>query len=122
QQPRIPVWCGGRWPNKAPFRRAARWGGGMPTHADYGLGHTMPPPDPRAVIGDTPQPPGARRAVHVVVGGRAARAARDRGGRHVAPYAEAGLTWWIEALGWWRGSPQDALARVRQGPPVLPGS
>ena len=26
QRPRIPVWCGGRWPSKAPFRRAARWG------------------------------------------------------------------------------------------------
>src|SRR5216683_178350 len=24
QRPRIPIWSGGRWPNKAPFRRAAR--------------------------------------------------------------------------------------------------
>jgi len=23
QQPRIPIWCGGRWPNEAPFRRAS---------------------------------------------------------------------------------------------------
>jgi hypothetical protein len=36
----------------------------------------------------------------------------------VAPYLEAGLTWWIEALGWWRGSPRDAMRRVRQGPPA----
>jgi alkanesulfonate monooxygenase SsuD/methylene tetrahydromethanopterin reductase-like flavin-dependent oxidoreductase (luciferase family) len=27
QQPRIPVWVGGNWPNKAPMRRAARWDG-----------------------------------------------------------------------------------------------
>ena len=53
--------------------------------------------------------------------GRTDGTAPDRGGRHVVPYAEAGLTWWIEALGWWRGTPEDALARVRQGPPVLPG-
>ena len=26
------------WPNKAPFRRAARWDGVMPTHTGYGLG------------------------------------------------------------------------------------
>jgi len=43
----------------------------------------------------------------------------DRGAEQVAPYLEAGLTWWIEALGWWRGSPQDAMDRVRQGPPAL---
>ena len=24
-----------------------------------------------------------------------------------------------EALGWWRGSPHDAMNRVRQGPPAL---
>ena len=53
QQPRIPVWCGGRWPNKAPFRRAARWDGVMPTHSGYGLGQTMPPGDLREVIGYT---------------------------------------------------------------------
>ena len=38
QRPRIPIWCGGRWPDKAPFRRAARWDGVMPTHVSYGLG------------------------------------------------------------------------------------
>ncbi len=31
QQPRIPIWCGGRWPNRAPLRRAARYDGAMPT-------------------------------------------------------------------------------------------
>jgi len=26
----------------------------------------------------------------------------------------------IEALGWWLGTPADALTRVKQGPPVQP--
>ncbi|MBI5960905.1 MAG: LLM class flavin-dependent oxidoreductase [Chloroflexi bacterium] len=30
QQPRIPIWIAGAWPNKAPFRRAARWDGMCP--------------------------------------------------------------------------------------------
>ncbi len=30
QEPRIPVWCGGWWPNRRPFRRAARWDGVAP--------------------------------------------------------------------------------------------
>jgi len=40
----------------------------------------------------------------------------------VAPYVEAGLTWWIEALGWWRGTPEDAMTRITLGPPLLPGA
>ena len=55
QRPRIPVWCGGRWPAKAPFRRAARWDGVMPTHAGYGPGQTMPPDELRAVVQYTRQ-------------------------------------------------------------------
>jgi alkanesulfonate monooxygenase SsuD/methylene tetrahydromethanopterin reductase-like flavin-dependent oxidoreductase (luciferase family) len=30
QRPRVPVWVGGNWPNKAPMRRAARWDGAVP--------------------------------------------------------------------------------------------
>ena len=49
---------------------------------------------------------------------RSRRARPDRGAAQVAPYLDAGLTWWIEALGWWRGSPENAMHRVRQGPPT----
>jgi alkanesulfonate monooxygenase SsuD/methylene tetrahydromethanopterin reductase-like flavin-dependent oxidoreductase (luciferase family) len=34
QQPRIPIWVAGQWPNKAPFRRAARWEGVFPLNRD----------------------------------------------------------------------------------------
>lgn len=30
QQPRIPVWVAGRWPNRRPLQRAARWDGFFP--------------------------------------------------------------------------------------------
>ncbi|MEC8962832.1 MAG: LLM class flavin-dependent oxidoreductase, partial [Pseudomonadota bacterium] len=30
QQPRIPIWVGGKWPNRVPFRRAAQWDGVFP--------------------------------------------------------------------------------------------
>jgi alkanesulfonate monooxygenase SsuD/methylene tetrahydromethanopterin reductase-like flavin-dependent oxidoreductase (luciferase family) len=33
QQPRIPVWVAGVWPNRRPFRRAARWDGVVPAKA-----------------------------------------------------------------------------------------
>ena len=119
QQPRIPVWVGGRWPNKAPFRRAARWDGVMPTHRDYGLGETMPPDELRAVLRYTREHRRSGRAVRRGPGGPHRR--RRAGPRRPAtwpPTCDAGLTWWIEALGWWRGTPADALTRIRQGPPV----
>ena len=34
QEPRIPVWLAGTWPNKKPFRRAARWDGICPLIAN----------------------------------------------------------------------------------------
>ncbi len=119
QQPRIPVWVGGRWPNQAPFRRAARWDGVMPTHRDYGLGETMPPDELRVVLRYTREQRGTDDRFDVALEGRTDGAAPDRGARHLAPYLDAGLTWWIEALGWWRGTPGDAMTRIRQGPPAL---
>jgi alkanesulfonate monooxygenase SsuD/methylene tetrahydromethanopterin reductase-like flavin-dependent oxidoreductase (luciferase family) len=117
QRPRIPIWCGGRWPNRAPFRRAARWDGVMPTHVRYGLGETMPPGELRAAVEYTRQHRSADGPFDVALEGRTDGAAAGRGAAQVAPYVDAGLTWWIEALGWWRGTPQDAMTRVRQGPP-----
>ena len=118
QRPRIPVWCGGRWPNKRPFRRAAQWDGVMPIHTGYGLGETMPPAELRAVVAYTREHRTAAGPFDVALEGRTDGAAADRGGQLVASYVPAGLTWWIEALGWWRGTPAEAMSRIRQGPPA----
>jgi alkanesulfonate monooxygenase SsuD/methylene tetrahydromethanopterin reductase-like flavin-dependent oxidoreductase (luciferase family) len=119
QRPRIPIWCGGRWPNPRPFRRAARWDGVIPTHTGYGLGETMPPDELRAVVRYTREHRTADGPFDVALEGRTDGSAADRGGQFVAAYIRAGLTWWIEALGWWRGTPADAMDRIRQGPPAV---
>jgi len=38
-------------------------------------------------------------------------------GALAAAYARAGLTWWVEALGWFRGPLNAMRERVRRGPP-----
>jgi len=119
QRPRIPIWCGGRWPNKRPFRRAARWDGVMPVHTGYGLGETMPPAELQAIVTYTQEHRKETGPFDVALEGRTDGSAADRGGQLVASYVRAGLTWWIEALGWWRGTPAEAMARIRQGPPVI---
>jgi hypothetical protein len=35
---------------------------------------------------------------------------------HIAPYAAAGATWWVEAMGWWRGDLTTARDRITAGP------
>jgi hypothetical protein len=87
----------------------------MPTQARYGLGQTMPPAELAAVVRYI----GGHRDDGVALEGRTDGTAADRGGRHVAAYRDAGLTWWVEALGWWRCDPAGAMARIRQGPPLL---
>ncbi len=131
QRPRPPVWCAGRWPTRAPFRRAARWDGVMPTHADYGRLTTMPPSDladiVRYITTERGQPgPSARpdrtgtsHRFDVALEGATAHTAPRRGADTVAPYLPAGLTWWVEALGWWRGDIDAARRRVSAGPPDL---
>jgi hypothetical protein len=38
-------------------------------------------------------------------------------GALAAAYSRAGLTWWVEALGWFRGPLNAMRERVRRGPP-----
>jgi len=115
QRPRPPIWCGGRWPAKRPFRRAARWDGVMPTHRDHGLGETMPVTEFAEVVAYVlaHREPDAGDFDIVLEG-----CTEPGGGADVvAPYADAGLTWWLESLGWWRGNLETVRARIAAGPP-----
>ena len=47
QEPRVPIWVAGLWPNKAPFRRAARWDGVCPLRKDQ---KPITPQDFREII------------------------------------------------------------------------
>jgi alkanesulfonate monooxygenase SsuD/methylene tetrahydromethanopterin reductase-like flavin-dependent oxidoreductase (luciferase family) len=117
QRPRIPIWVAGRWPSRGPFQRAARWDGVFPTHLDVGFNDLIPPEGLRRIIeytrglrvdpalpfdvimeGTTPSDPVAGWPI-------------------AAPYVEAGLTWWVERLGWFRGSVDQMRSRARAGPP-----
>jgi alkanesulfonate monooxygenase SsuD/methylene tetrahydromethanopterin reductase-like flavin-dependent oxidoreductase (luciferase family) len=106
--PRVPIWCGAKWPAKPGLRRAARYDGAMPTFADQPRGNV--PLDQFAaaagfVRGLAPGP------LDIAVEG----ATTDPDA--VVPYADAGATWWIDAVGWWRGGMSGAADRIALGPP-----
>ncbi|MBN1284336.1 MAG: LLM class flavin-dependent oxidoreductase, partial [Anaerolineae bacterium] len=127
QKPRIPVWVGGFWPNKAPFRRAARWDGCFP------LLSGDPPPDItvediKAIMDyiHAHRPPelAGKPFDMALSNGRVGEdpaALIDR----VGAYEAAGVTWWVEQVNPWRFGwreegpwPLEAMReRVLAGPP-----
>jgi alkanesulfonate monooxygenase SsuD/methylene tetrahydromethanopterin reductase-like flavin-dependent oxidoreductase (luciferase family) len=118
-QERMPIWVGANWPNKRPFRRAARMDGVMP---ERGGGELLTPADltdALAFIAEEKESQGIEsdRPYDVVTAGYTpdgdSAASRDI----VAPYVEAGATWWIERFLASRGPLELTRERVRQGPP-----
>ena len=108
QQPRIPIWIAGTWPHKRPLLRMARWDGMFPlfwgiddpreqqahlrtvvaevramreTAAERGTGETHSP-----------------HPFEVVVSGETPTDQPDQAAEHIAAFAAAGATWWLESL------------------------
>ena len=113
QQPRIPIWVGGTWPRKPPFRRAARWDGVFPgsLHGNLTLDELR---EMRAYIQAhrmTDEP------FDVMVGGDVPFDDPARAREILAEYAQAGVTWWVEGIGEWRGDIDAMAAFIQGGPP-----
>ena len=118
QQPRIPIWVAGVWPNKKPYRRAARWDG-VAAEARSDLGHLKPTDfnEITAYIEEHSTQEGPFDITHI---GRTPGDDRAVAAGIVAPYAEAGVTWWLERIGDQQDTLEEMRPRVRQGPPQLP--
>lgn len=125
QKPRIPVWVAGRWPNKRPFRRGARWDGIVPTSIAGGIHERLTPEALRACVDFTLQHREIDEPLDVAIGGHTGGLNRSADRDHVAGYEAAGATWWLEDLspfpfGWqWQGLwPTERIRkRVQAGPP-----
>ena len=128
QSPRIPIWVAGGWPNKAPFRRAARWDGVFPQDNRVRAVEMMAPAEIENLLNYMApyrQPGTPFEVVHWgITAGEDAEADRAV----VAAYAAAGVTWWLENFiphrwgGNWSEWPLEQMRRrVRQGPPASAG-
>lgn len=116
QHPRIPVWVAGYWPNKRPFRRAAHWDGTY-IGAVRGDGEPARLEDVKDAIAyvkeQNPKPSfdfAFSSAVPLELG---ASYVNDV----VRPFAEAGVTWWMEGINEWAGSMDELRERIQGGPP-----
>ena len=118
QSPRIPVLVAGRWPNRRPFRRAARWDGIFATHESVGHNETMTVEQTTEIVEYIhAHRAGDNRPLEVVIEGQTSGMDRDRDSETVAAYGRAGLTWWVEKLGWFRGTLNEMRDRIEAGPP-----
>jgi len=111
QQPRIPIWVAGYWPNRKPFRRAARWDGVIPARAPEergGMPQLLPPAETPAMVDYTMSHRDADSPFDVVL---SAFMPPDPGqAREIADsFAAAGATWLLE----WQPNP-DALSKRLQ--------
>jgi len=123
QQPRIPIWVVGAWPKQKSLQRALRYDGLLPTVMNDEGQHLPPTPD---LIREMTAYIAAHRTAttpfDIVVEGKTPGADLNRAAEIVRAWADAGATWWIEAL--W-GDPAQSIDldavihRIRQGPPHI---
>ncbi len=111
QRPRIPIWVAGFWPNRPPFRRAARWDGALP----LARGHLLKELSAREL----------RRCRDYIDAQRTSSEPFDliafavtqpRTPEVVAEYERAGATWWVEAVDPLAEALADFRARIGRGP------
>jgi len=117
---RIPVWVVAAHPSERSTGRAARWDGVIPQHRGERAMDPLGPQDVAEVLAWVREHrPAGAGPFDVVLHGELP-ADRGEARDHVAALAEAGVTWFVDAL--WNpatATPDALLARIRQGPPVL---
>jgi alkanesulfonate monooxygenase SsuD/methylene tetrahydromethanopterin reductase-like flavin-dependent oxidoreductase (luciferase family) len=98
QQPRIPIWVGGFWPNKAPARRAARWDGAFILYNAEGDEELAQVREHTAYL--KAQRAGRAGPFDIIYAGRPTPANnRAEAAEIVAGYRAIGeFTWWLENI------------------------
>jgi Luciferase-like monooxygenase len=122
-QPRIPIWVVGAWPRPKSMQRVLRCDGLLPAAMDEHGFRELTPDDVRAMLGWLREHGGVRPGFDVVMEGQTPAEDTARAVATVAPWAEAGCTWWIESR--WELPHDDAermeqvRGRLEAGPPRL---
>jgi alkanesulfonate monooxygenase SsuD/methylene tetrahydromethanopterin reductase-like flavin-dependent oxidoreductase (luciferase family) len=119
QQPRIPIWVVGAWPFHTSLARALRYDGLLPAKIDpvTRKWQEMTLADLRQISAFIADQRTAAGPYEIIWEGKTPGDDPDRAAEIVYPWAEAGATWWIEAM-WGADSIGPALTRIQQGPPA----
>jgi alkanesulfonate monooxygenase SsuD/methylene tetrahydromethanopterin reductase-like flavin-dependent oxidoreductase (luciferase family) len=121
QQPRVPIWVVAAWPRMKSMRRALRCDGVLPTKMNAGGSFAeMTPDDLREMRVYIAANRMLATPFDIVMEEETPGDDPARAAQIVGPLAEAGVTWWLEAV--WKtpetlGGVEGMRARIRQGPP-----
>ena len=115
QSPRIPIWVVGAWPSEKSMRRAMRYDGLLA----YTTRGEVTPEDIRAMKTYVEENRPEATSFDIVWEGETPGDDLDRAAQVVRPFAEAGITWWMEAMWSPPNEPEDLRARIRLGPPSI---
>ncbi len=112
QQPRIPIWVGGVWPNAAPIRRAARFDGMFPVSKEG-----IAPADYASLREQV----AAHRADAGLPADAPFTVVHEGAGTGTfdgwTEYADAGVDWWLESFRAEDNPPSRAREVIAAGPP-----
>ena len=117
QSPRIPIWVVGAWPKPKSMQRALRYDGLIPTKKDPdGTIAKVSPTDIRSMRAYVAENRALASPFEIVYEGETPGDDPKRAAETVRPYAESGVTWWIESR-WSFSDLGEVRERLRQGPP-----
>jgi alkanesulfonate monooxygenase SsuD/methylene tetrahydromethanopterin reductase-like flavin-dependent oxidoreductase (luciferase family) len=120
-QQRIPIWVAGYWPNKRPFRRAARWDGAAPAEMDIRPdGFSIVPTSPetmKVVKAYIDQHRPSSTSLYDIIVSRVLPDEPAEAAAMVEAFEEAGVTWLLRDMLPWEVPLSQAYTIVRGGPP-----
>ncbi|HEY7123997.1 MAG TPA: LLM class flavin-dependent oxidoreductase [Ktedonobacterales bacterium] len=123
QSPRVPIWVVGAWPRMKSMLRVLRCDGILPVkmNADRSFAD-LTPADIQAIKAFVAEHRTLTTPFDIVIEDETPGDDPARAAAIVQPWAEAGATWWLEAV--WKtpesqGGVEGMRARVKQGPPRI---
>jgi len=120
QAPRIPIWVIGAWPRQKSLQRALRWDGILPAKLlEDGSFADMTPADIEELQTFIKTHRSSATPFDIVMEGETPGDDPDAATALLQPLAQAGVTWWLEAV--WaspetKGGVEGMFRRIQQGP------
>jgi alkanesulfonate monooxygenase SsuD/methylene tetrahydromethanopterin reductase-like flavin-dependent oxidoreductase (luciferase family) len=113
QQPRIPIWVGGGYPNRGPVERALRWDGSCMYKQQ---GHWMQPEDVRYLREQVIARRGTFDGYDITIGGAERWEDENKQRTYMESIAAEGVSWWHEFIPPDKGGFEVLRKLIERGP------
>jgi alkanesulfonate monooxygenase SsuD/methylene tetrahydromethanopterin reductase-like flavin-dependent oxidoreductase (luciferase family) len=120
QEPHVPIWIGGLWPRKGPFRRASKYDGIMPhTVRSTTLGEQLTDEEVKDIMSFIEKYRKGSMDDFTLAMLSSTSPEEDKAREIISPFLELGAKWWVESVFEWQVTMEDAIDRIKAGPTKL---